>query len=124
MAVILSSGIAGCTPIDERRVLGAYVAEYSYARQELDIKPNGSYVQRIVVKGKSEELTHSGTWTYDRSASRLVLNDPLLLDDNFGKLNPDYRTPAKGIWGLSVRSTAAGITLNWNDDLGVHFTKK
>ena len=124
LAAILITGIAGCTPVDDERLVGTYVAEYSYAREELDIKPNGTYVQRILIKGKAEELTHFGTWAYDRSAGRLALNNALLLDDNFGKLKPDYMTPVRGIWGLSVRSTPAGITLNWNDDLGVRFTKK
>jgi hypothetical protein len=116
--------VSCASSIGPEEVVGTYIAEYSYGQEELRLNEDHSYVQRITVKGAPGETTHSGHWTYDSGVGRLSLQDALLLDNNFGKLNPNYKKPSDGIWVLSVRKSLSRVTLNWNDDLGVRFEKK
>jgi hypothetical protein len=117
--------VACSQSVEEKEIVGKFVAEYSYAREELELKADGSYAQRIALKGqRGGEVIHTGTWKYQKATENLWLQDPLLVDDNFGNLNPNYKKPTKGVWGLyAKRGLGGGITLNWNDDLGVSFKR-
>jgi len=104
-------------------VIGEYVATYSFGVERLRLNPDGTYVQTITLKGKTESTKHSGTWDYAPSRDLVIVRSPLEFSDPFGKLNANYELPMTGTWNLAVNKTLGNISLNWNDDAGVRLEK-
>ena len=114
--------LSGCSSgIAPGKLPGEYLAEFTFAREKLELFANGNYRQTITVR--EQQVVHEGAWKYLQSGGTVVLETPLLVDDPFGRFNSDYRIPAKGSWYLSVEQWIGPITLNWNDDAGVRFSK-
>lgn len=116
--------LAACSAPPEASLVGAYQAEFDFGVEMLLLRPDGSYEQQLAVTATGETVSHRGSWTYDQTRSKLTLLDPLQFDNNFGKLNPEFRTPVSGEWRLDVRRRIGSTSLAWNDDLGVEFRMK
>jgi hypothetical protein len=86
-------------------LVGDYVATYSYGEEQLHLDRDHTYSQRITLKADRSETTHAGKWGYDQTAPRLSLENALLLDDNFGKPNANFRKPSSGAWLLNVKTS-------------------
>ena len=104
-------------------VIGEYVANYPFGVERLQLKPDGTYMQTVTLKGKTAGTGHSGTWDYAPTRDLVVVHGPLQFGDPFGKLNPNYEVPMKGTWNLTVSKTFGNVSLTWNEDAGVKFEK-
>lgn len=124
LLVVTTLALLGCnSEVSEGQLLGAYRAMHTYADEELELSAAHMYVQRVTLQGQRTSTTHSGTWQFDSSKQQLTLLDALLIDDNFGKLNPEYKVPAKGRAVLIVGQSSAIVTLSWSDEVRVRFKK-
>lgn len=123
--VFVVVNLIGCSgSIQQSELAGTYIAEYSYAREVLELRVNGTYTQGVTFSDKKNSaISNSGSWKYNLGEKRVLLENPILIDDNFGKLNPNYKQPVSGGWHLTATRDFGGIALNWNDDLGVRFKK-
>lgn len=111
--------IVGCSSSpDIEKLYGEYQADFAYGVERLALRSNGTYEQRLTLKATGEGVTHIGRWEYRRDGGVVIVNDPLLFDDNFGKLNPEFRSPVSGGWHLDVRERFGSFRLVWNEDFG------
>ena len=120
LAIILT----GCGSIADKDVIGEYDARYTFAREQLSLKTDHTYEQRIRANGSTTPLLREGNWSFLDNHSIVNLQDPLIIDDNLGKLRADYQIPVNGLWGLRAERGLLGISLNWNDDGGVRFVRQ
>jgi hypothetical protein len=116
--------LGGCTAPSTESLAGQYEARFDYGTETLWLRSDGTYSQKLTVAATGEAISHNGRWKYDQSTASLTLSDPLLFDDNFGRLNPQFRTPVSGDWKLDVRGSAHSVSLAWNDDLDIEFRRK
>jgi hypothetical protein len=98
-------------------------ADFSFGTEKLELRPDGVYAQVLTIRGENTGVLHSGMWEYRESDNHLELHDPLQFDDYFGRLNPDYKSPVTGIWGLNAERTFGGIVLTWAPDFDFKFSK-
>jgi hypothetical protein len=124
MAITSLFWLCACSSnVAKSSLVGDYEAKYDFGAETLRLQSNGTYTQRLVLKNGKNAISHSGRWEYAQPRNLVILHDPLMFDDNFGKLNPQYRTPADGSWNLNVRSGLTSLALAWNDDVGVTLRK-
>lgn len=75
---------SGCLPHpDPKEIPGTYLAEYDFGTDSLRLESDGTYVQEIRVKGRSEVLRASGTWKYDQAESRIDLSDVYSIQNRY-----------------------------------------
>lgn len=119
--MVLLSGVvllAGCdSPVTEAELVGRYLCKYPYGIELLVLRAEGRYTQIIDVDAKDGTQVHHGEWRYNFEERKLELVDALLVDDFFGKLNPDFATPAPGRVSIFVENTFHGLKLVSNPDL-------
>lgn len=115
---------AGCTKATKEDVIGEYAVIYPYGTEQLTLANNGTYIQTIKIKGNDTVATNTGKWSYHEGNAEVILEKPLLADDNFGNLNKKYQEPVQGDWILEVRNLFGKVSLRWNDDQGFVFEKK
>jgi hypothetical protein len=124
LVVVLAVGLWACSSdVTQTELAGGYEAKYEFGTQNLRLQPDGAYMQKLTLPTVEGAVSHAGRWEYSQARGLVILHDPLMFDDNFGKLNPQYQTPVNGTWNLNVRKTFRGLTLAWNDDLGVTLRK-
>jgi len=88
---------------DFHDIAGNYVAHYSYGTEELDLRPDGIFVQKVYISSSQRQLETTGKWTFDRRRLRVELNDKYLVDDGFGRLPKDYDTLKPGVSSFPVQ---------------------
>lgn len=115
--------LSGCYRASDDDVVGQYVVVYPFGTESLTIKKDGSYLQAISTKKRSISVTHSGKWTFDSSSKVLRLYNPVLADDNFGKLRDQFELPVDGSWNLSLSKHWGKVILSWNPDQECEFQK-
>lgn len=86
--LVISIGLVvmtfGCLPHpDPKEIPGTYLAEYDFGTDSLRLESDGTYVQEIRVKGRSEVLRASGTWKYDQAESRIDLSDVYFIQNRY-----------------------------------------
>lgn len=118
--VALLVGILSCS-VERDELVGRYEAILPFATVELELRDDGLYEERVMVRSTSRVLTHTGRWEYRNS--QIALKDPLIVDDNFGRLNPELSIPQEGLWLLSVSKRWKNIRLTWAPDFDYRFTK-
>ena len=122
--IVMGLLVAGCSgPSEQAELIGEYEAKFDYGIETLALMAEGKYDQHLAVSATGETVSHSGRWTFDQRTDTVILNDPLLFDDNFGKLNPEFRAPVSGGRHLDVRVRPGSLALVWNDDQGVEFRR-
>lgn len=97
--------LGGCAVSDKRELYGVYEAVYSFGTDRIELRADGSYVQKTAIRGESP-LIGSGSWTFvrnsaisaDGTAVRLENYRPIV--DGLGRLRKDYRT--YGLDGASL----------------------
>ncbi len=123
MVVMLAIGLCACSNVAQAELVGSYEATYEFGTQSLRLQQNGAYTQQLTLPTVKGAVSHVGRWEYSQARRLVILHDPLIFDDNFGKLNSQYQTPANGSWNLNVRKDLHGLSLTWNDDVGVTLRK-
>ena len=89
-------------PLTVSQIAGDYVSEYSYGREELTLRNDGSFAQQIHLNSPPKDLESAGTWEYDRETRRVELENMRIVDDGFGRLLPDYDKPKLGLASFPV----------------------
>lgn len=99
-------GLLGCGKNVTREDLpGAYSADYGFAREELELKNNGEFEQRIRVLSREGLSTANGTWRFDQQGRDIYFSKEfLVVADGLGNLKPDFDSKErKAIAILPVR---------------------
>jgi hypothetical protein len=124
LVAVLAVWLWACSSdVTQSELAGSYEAKYQFGTQNLRLQPDGTYTQKLTLPTVEGAVSHAGRWEYSQARGLVILHEPLMFDDNFGKLNPQYRTPVDGSWNLNVRKNLRGLTLTWNDDVGVTLRK-
>lgn len=109
----------GCALRPDREVLiGTYQAAYPFGRQELILRPDGTYSQQVWIDGVQGSSSNSAKWRYDDKTRMLVYENCLVVSDIHG-LRKDFNTPQRGncmapagrqyvFWGPMSLGTAEG----------------
>src|SRR5208283_6111263 len=79
--------LSGCgKPVIQTDLVGAYVADYSVAKEKLTLLPDGKFAQQVTIKSSSQILATNGTWTFDPADKRVTFHDSFLtVLDGFGQ---------------------------------------
>lgn len=75
------------------QILGHYVAEYPYGKEELVLRDDGTYLQKIHLNSSASEIENVGKWKYDGERRRVELQKMYVVDDGFGRLRQDFEDP-------------------------------
>ena len=116
--------ILGCSVSNEQELIGKYNANYDFAHEVLVLKSDHLFEQTVRMKNTNVEIVHSGTWTLSRDKRLVNLQDPLIVEGEFGARRDDWRQPVRGVWALRVDRTLRDLSLNWNDDRDVRFVQE
>jgi|SRR3990172_7953919 len=117
--------LLGCqSRVDQKDLIGVYEVQYPYGMEQLHIRPDGSYEQLFALKGQALKSINDGKWEISYSdGQELVLNNPVIVDDGFGKLSAMRKET--GIWPLHFRKGISGrMFFPINEDQGFVFEKK
>ncbi len=98
--------LAGCrTQVVQSRVVGEYSAEHNNGQETLQLRADGSYVQRYEGRGTAP-LETTGRWRFkQRSFAR-----PVVVLDNFAPHFPRHDGPTR-TWELEVEEDYGMIRL-------------
>src|SRR5437899_3309330 len=80
--------------IEESDVVGSYTAHWKSGIERLTLNDDGTYIQEVMIEGGEAPVTNSGKW--ELSGGDVVLDGCLALEDGYGDIRPDFRTPAGG----------------------------
>lgn len=94
-------------------MVGIYVVDYDYGREELKLLSDGTYEQRSTPKNDSlKPAAALGKWYFDGESIRLF--NSLVVDDFYGGLSTTYSEKKHGINFLEVQSHFGKTTLKLN----------
>lgn len=82
-------------------VYGTYVASYPYGTSTIVLHRNGTFTQRVVLKGHAPVVVR-GQWHRNHSSGDIVFYGSLYIQDGFGHLDPHWQVPSKGPDGRSL----------------------
>jgi hypothetical protein len=92
LALLLVAVLAWHSPhLDRSDIVGMYVAEYPSGTERLELKPDGTFVQEVVLKEPQDTVTRAGTWTFDEATQMLMMRDCMLVRRD-GDVSPTFRT--------------------------------
>jgi hypothetical protein len=115
---------ANCRAPSRSELVGGYKIRYSYGSEELRLNSDGTYVQVISLDRGGLRASNSGKWEYREKKGELSLIDPLLVDDNFGKVSSTWMSPRAGLWSLAAEKWPTGsVTLYYSPDFDYRFEK-
>ena len=106
--VLVALFLIGVSPhFDRSDLVGVYVAKYPSGTETLTLRPDGTFLQEVTLKGPqgSTPITGVGSWAWDESAQRLRLDNCWGVNDGFGDISPTFQTEAVFVSG-TIRSTA------------------
>ena len=104
-------------------LVGTYVANWSFGREELRLVSNGTYVQTFTPADKSLKIASiSGKWTIYGDELRLF--DSLLIHDHYGDLSSSYATKKSGANIMRVSSSFGKTTIQISANTGVAYVKQ
>jgi hypothetical protein len=94
--------LAGCEMnVRESKVYGTYVASYPYGTETITFNSDHTFIQSVVIEQEKPAVVR-GNWEFDSKHSRVSYTRALLVDDGFGGLRPDWRSPTNGWTSMSV----------------------
>src|SRR5262249_32895311 len=102
-------------------VVGTYECKYQFGVERLELRKDGTYVQVATLQGRSSPIVNRGSWTID--GSKLDLEDPVLVDDNFGGLSAKPDEVQRGLWTEHVATGGSSVELAWSPDSDLKFSK-
>ena len=89
------SGFSTTVPIE--KVYGTYVASYPFGTDTIMLDRDGTFVQKVVVYDDPPPAVTKGHWEFDAKKSHVNFDRYLPIDDGFGRLNKNWRTPNEGV---------------------------
>jgi hypothetical protein len=112
----------GCT-VTRDEVVGGYQLQYEFGTERLLLGADGTYEQSFERRGASKEL-NKGQWELQGNGDKtVVLHNPMLVADPFGKPRP---TPLResGVALLRVKKWLGTVSLILNENQGLRFEKR
>jgi hypothetical protein len=104
MCLLAATAVAlfGCGKnVTRENLPGAYSADYGFAKEELELKNNGEFEQRIKVLSRQELSTANGTWRFDQQACDIYFSKEfLVVADGLGNLKPDFDSKERKAIGI------------------------
>lgn len=101
---------------------GTYVADYKVANEQLTIKRDGTFLQKVTLKANQKIDIAQGTWTYDLEDRYLRLdNNFMVVVDGFMEFNPNYSQAKKGKSALPIGKYLGNIRIGTSE--GVLYKK-
>lgn len=122
--LLLLSCMVGCSkdqPLTVNLVSGTYVVKYSHGTETLELRADGTYVQRYVASGKIESITNQGKWVLDAAAGEVDLFDIFKVDT--GRDEPEI-PPRRTRWLLKVVQRSGRIQMPIDPDRALLFEKQ
>lgn len=126
LAVLLGLiAIPGCFyATDKQEVEGAYIAEYKFGTDRLELKPDGTYTQEITLKDEGIVLRGGGGWEYDEVTHRVDFEDLYVLSDGYGNRADGYESRPRGIGSFPVERYFWSRRLRLGPDEGTPYNKQ
>ncbi len=91
-------------PTTSAEICGIYVADHELAREELTLRPDGTFAQVVTVKATLASSFSEGKWAYDAGAGDVTFYEGFMIVlEGPHELNPDYDSPGLFIVDKSVR---------------------
>jgi hypothetical protein len=85
---------SSCTPRFERsELVGVYVAKYPSGTETLELKEDGTFLHKVVLKDPQDStpVTRTGTWAFDEHAQIVSIPGCMAVRGR-GDINPTFRT--------------------------------
>jgi hypothetical protein len=95
--IFLAVGVGCSHAPSPAQLIGDYECPYPFGVEFLSLLPDGSYIQVVRVFRDADKIKHQGSWSYNSEKGELILNNPLIVVELEGSLNPEYRKPMRGI---------------------------
>jgi hypothetical protein len=117
----LLSALSGCgKPVAQSDMAGAYVADYTAAKETLTLLPDGKFTQQVTIKSSSQMLTTNGTWTFNAADKNITFHDSFFsVLDGFGK---PMKQPEPGTSVLPVVRLFGNVQIG--DDPTIEYKKQ
>jgi len=118
--VTILFAIAGCkSVIDQTELYGTYVDDNPFAAEKLILSSRNEYTQQIQLNKESKVNEFRGRWKFDAQTHAVILEDPIILLDEFGRFRNDYLKPLEGSFFLKAKKGPfRALVLDVNEDTG------
>ena len=121
--LVLAASGSGCgSSVSSKELEGSYVCKYPYAIELLVLRSDQSYIQVAILDALPDPQTNRGVWQFDSKNGEVVLETPIIIDNNHGRPSADL-SPQKGAWVLPVRRDGGNVVMPWQPDLDFRFEK-
>jgi len=112
----------GCT-VTRDEIVGGYQLQYEFGTERLLLSADGTYEQAFERSGASKEL-NKGRWELRVNGDQtVVLHNPMLVADPFGKARPAPLRES-GVALLKVKKWLGTVSLILNESQGLRFEKR
>jgi hypothetical protein len=76
----------GCgKPVTRSELVGTYIADYSAAKETLELRSDGEFVQKVEIKSDHKLIQTNGAWTFDSTPMQITFhNNFISVFDGFG----------------------------------------
>lgn len=95
LVLIIQVGCGGNFTKDD--ISGSYIAKYSFAIDQLNLNPNGTFSQSVKIIGDTTTYTVKGIWYLESDRYTLWLKNPLNINDGHGKLSKNFNIPGTSV---------------------------
>jgi len=100
---LLAAIVAGCKPGEVASIYGTYVADYPAAREQLTLRPDGTFTQEVTLRPGGHRVTSAGKWQFDAATGFVILPSGYIeVLDALGRGRPDYAQPLAGVVDMPV----------------------
>ncbi len=131
LAICFSALLIGCgSVIQSNELSGDYQVSYQGDTEKLIIRPDGTYEQTLLFKGKIYSTT--GTWTYYPDKKNIRFTNPMEFarsinarDYQFRKESTTYDDTGqgRGFWQVRPVREDESISIKLHDDTSLRFKK-
>ena len=85
------------TTVPIEKVYGTYVASYPFGTDTITLNRDGTFAQKVVVYDDPPPAVTQGHWEFNAKRSHVTFDRHLPMDEGFGRLDKNWRTPHEGI---------------------------
>jgi hypothetical protein len=121
--VLLTSFCVPHSPTTAGELYGTYILDCNLVREELILRPDGTFSQTATVKATADEVSAKGNWEYRLRKSHGVRFGDVRFTDGFiimlkrpDTLDPDYAQPKPGCSVLCAEYWYGQLILGRVDD--------
>jgi|SRR5271154_5455112 len=121
LAFVVQSGCSGT--VRKNDLVGSYVAQRGYGREELNLGADGRYVQKFTPEDSTlSPATSTGNWDFD--GKNLELLDAMLVDDFYGELSPKYSEKKHGLSYFTIDTHFQKLAFSTGANSNIKYMKQ